>query len=334
VLWGLALVGCGTINADRESYMKDAVYEKERYFGDAVSEPAFSRYELRGKYEVDEGNLNIHIDPVEIYTQEKEEFVVRRKVSYERYGPYGYSPGMCVFKVVMVFDVLFSMIDDDYAEDLQETCYKVYEWKREEQEQPPEKTGVKTVELLARNYQDSSGSLVFQLRADGKRVNKVNLTGFRGKERRGPYSWTVNSWYDFSRLEDDDSLEIEIINRRGKVALDKTLAIAKEDAESVIFKSKYDGIFPLYYTCRLCNANLTDNFYTDARRIIWYSNVYLYKGKMPSYLLLKITDSASSLAIANVLSRATFPLRLIISISRESSSSSREKSYQLFTVQE
>jgi len=279
VLWGLALVGCGTINADRESYMKDAVYEKERYFGDAVSEPAFSRYELRGKYEVDEEKLNIHIDPVEIYTQEKEEFVVRRKVSYERYGPYGYSPGMCVFKVVMVFDVLFSMIDDDNAEDLQETCDKGYEWKREEQEQPPEKTGVKTVELLARNYQDSSGSLVFQLRADGKRVNKVNLTGFRGKERRGPYSWTVNSWYDFSRLEDDDSLAIEIINRRGKVALDKTLAIAKEDAESVIFKSKYDGIFQLYYTCRLCNANLTDNFYTDARRIIWYSNVYLYKGK-------------------------------------------------------
>ena len=115
VLWGLALVGCGTINADRESYMKDAVYEKERYFGDAVSEPAFSHYELRGKYEVDEEKLNIHIDPVEIYAQEKEELVVRRKVSYERYGPYGYSPGMCVFKVVMVFDVLFSMIDDDYA---------------------------------------------------------------------------------------------------------------------------------------------------------------------------------------------------------------------------
>ena len=101
-----------------------------------------------------------------------------------------------------------------------------------------------------------------------KAVNKVNLTGFRGEERRGPYSWTVNSWYDFSRLEDDDFLEIEIINRRGKVALDKTLAIAKEDAESVSFKSKYDGIFQLYYTCRLCNANLTDNFYTDARRII------------------------------------------------------------------
>ena len=139
VLWGLALVGCGTINADRESYMKDAVYEKERYFGDAVSEPAFSHYELRGKYEVDEEKLNIHIDPVEIYAQEKEELVVRRKVSYERYGPYGYSPGMCVFKVVMVFDVLFSMIDDDYAEDLQETCYKVYEWKREIGREPSQR---------------------------------------------------------------------------------------------------------------------------------------------------------------------------------------------------
>lgn len=279
VLWGLELVGCGTINADRKGYMQDHTYEKNRYVGDAVSPEKFSNFELRADYTVSAGKLKLNVDPVEIYTQQKELYVVRNEVSYQRHGPYHYSPTRCVLSVVTVFNVLFAMIDQGYADDLEKLCYKVYEWKREEKELPPEKTGVKTVEVLARNYQDSNGTLGFRLRAGGKLVNKTNLTGFRGEDRHGPYSWTVNSWYDFSRLEDDDSLEIEIINRRGKVALDKTLAIAKEDAESVIFKSKYDGIFQLYYTCRLCNANLTDNFYTDARRIIWYSNVYLYKGK-------------------------------------------------------
>lgn len=272
------LSGCGTINAERESYMVDKVYEKTRYFGDAVSSPEFSHYELRASYKTSDGKLLLNVDPVEINTQKKELYVINNEVSYQRYGPHRYNPALCVFQVVTVFNVLFSIIDDDYADNLKKNCYKVYSWKKNEEELPPEKAGVKAVETVGRNYHDTGGYLKFELFADGKKVNSMNLAGFKGDARSGAYTYTVNDWYDFSRLDENDSLKIKISNVRGSTYITKNLPIRKEDAELLVFKGKYDGAFRLTYTCTKCNANLTDNFYTDQEVFIWATGIYSYKG--------------------------------------------------------
>ncbi|WP_157755417.1 hypothetical protein [Marinobacter salinus] len=284
--------------------MKDKVYVKSHYFGDAISEPEFSHYELRADYEVSDEKLMVSVDPVEIYTQKKERFAIKKEVSYKRYGPIRYSPTRCVISVVGVFPVLFAMIDNGYADSFKKACNKVYEWHREEKELPPEKAGVKAVNLELRDYLDSDGKLNFQLRADGKLVNGVLLTGFKGGDRRGPYSWEINNWYDFSQLDNDDSLDVRIVNVREGKSLIRDLSIKSEDAENLIYKSKYDGIFHLYYYCRLCNANLTDNLYTDQEVLIWKTRNFLYKGDNSlDWVASCIEDRFDHLRHGNVLVR-------------------------------
>jgi len=276
-LWAFALSGCGTINENRESYMKDSVYEKERYLGDAVSDPKFLRYELRGNYVVSEGDLDIYVDPVEVYAQEKEQFVVRKQVSYKRYGPYRYSPARCLFGTLTVFPALFATFDDGLKKDFKKTCYKVYEWEREEKELPAELAGTKTVELVKRNYTDSQGALYFQLFADGRSVDRRRLTGFKGGNRNGAYVWKVNNWFDFSRLGVDSTLKVELKNNRKSKLLRKSMTLTSEEAEALVFKGQYDGVVQYYYVCTKCNADLKKNYYSDTQRIVWYSGKYKYK---------------------------------------------------------
>lgn len=257
--------------------MKDSVYEKERYLGEAVSDPEFLRYELRGKYDVSKGKLDVYVDPVEVYSQEKKQFVVRKKVTYKRYGPYRYSPARCVFGTLTVFPVLFATFDDDYAESLQKTCYKVYEWKRDDKDLPAELAGTKTVELVKRNYTDSQGSLYFYLYADGKQVDRRRLSGFKGEDRNGAYIWSVNNWFDFSQLDDDATLKVAVKNTRKSKVLMNTMGLSSEEAEALVFKGKYDGVVQYYYVCTKCNADLKTNYYSDAQRIVWFSGRYKYR---------------------------------------------------------
>ena len=291
VSMSLLLGGCGTINAERESYMKDSVYEKRRYFGDAVSSPEFSRYEMGLGYEVSDGKLLVRIDPQEIYTQSKELFVVKNAVSYERYGPIRYSPPTCIFSVVTVFNVLFAMIDDNYAESLKKSCYKVYEWDKREKELPPESAGIKTVELVKRDYRDADGRITFFLEADGKRVNQTNLTGFRESNRSGSYEWVVNNWFDFSRLNQGDDLDVIIANQRNKenFILLKKVSISDEDSENLIFQHKFDAVVSFMAACEYCNYQLKalsrlevaefDHLGVDYYYYAWKSDRYFVKGR-------------------------------------------------------
>lgn len=293
VLAGLSslLGGCGTINAERESYMKDSVYEARRYYGDAVSSPAFSRYEMALDYEVSDGNLLVNIDPQEIYTQSKELFVVKKEVSYQRYGPIRYSPPACVISVVTVFNVLFAMIDDDYADSLKKSCYKVYEWSKTEKELPPELAGIQSVELIKRDYRDRDGRLTFFLEADGERINQANLTGFRGNSRSGAYQWEVNNWFDFSRLNQGDDLDIVITNRRNKdrFTLVRKVSISDQDAENLVFQHKFDGVVSFMAACEQCNYQLRqlsplevaefDHLGVDYYYYAWKTYRYFVKGR-------------------------------------------------------
>ncbi|WP_150112580.1 hypothetical protein [Marinobacter nitratireducens] len=307
------LSGCGTYNAKRESYMQDKVYVTKHYFGDAVSEPKFSHYELRADYKVSDDELKVSVDPIEIYTQRKERFAIKKAVSYKRYGPIRYSPTRCVIGVIGVFPVVFALIDNDYADSFKKACNKVYTWEREEKELPPEKAGVEAVSLERRDYRDSDGKLSLQLGVNGKIVNGVFLTGFKGGNRNDAYVWNINNWYDFSQLNNDESLSIKIINDRDGETLVKDLSIKKNESEVLIFKSKYDGVFHLYYYCRLCNANLTDNFYTDQEVLIWRTRSYLYKGDDSlSFVSSCIEDRFDHLRHGNVLVRkASTPKKLM-----------------------
>ncbi len=276
---GFLLSGCGTINAGRPSYMTDRVYEKSRYYGDATSPAKFSHYDMNVSYEISDGDLEVKVDPFEVYTQEKALYAVKVEESYERRGPIRYSPPLCVFSVVTVFPVLFATFDRQIADDLQERCYKVYEWDKKTKPLPDESLGVQTVKFKGRNYRDAEGSLIFHMIVNGKTVSKMGLTGFKGAERKGPYSWTVNDWVDFSGIDEGDALSGSVLNIRNGVYLGKGFKIGKEETETLVYRSKYDGAFRLRYTCRLCNANLTDNFYTDQEVIIWRTNIFNYKGR-------------------------------------------------------
>lgn len=279
VFWLCLLSGCGTVNAERKSYMQDRVYEKNRYHGDATSPARFSHYGLNLDHEVSNGKLKIEVDPYEVYEQEKELYVVKVEETYRRIGPIRYSPPRCVFGVVTVFPVLFASFDRDYADSLKKSCYKVYEWDEVKKELPAEMSGVETVNFQRRNYRDSDGVLLFHMMANGNVVSKMGLTGFNDAERSGSYSWTVNDWYDFSSIEKGEDLSVSVLNKRNNIYLAEKFDISKEDEETLVYRSKYDGAFRLRYTCRLCNANLTDNFYTDQEVMIWRTNVFNYKGR-------------------------------------------------------
>lgn len=272
------LSGCGTVNAERESYMQDRVYEKKRYHGAATSPAKFSHYGLNLDHEVSNGKLKVKVDPYEVYEQEKELYVVKVEQTYKRRGPIRYNPPMCVFSVLTVFPVLFASFDRQYANDMQKLCYKVYVWDEEKKELPAEKIGVEKVSSVGRGYRDADGYLSFQLKANEETINKVTLTGFNGRERNGAYSWTVNDWFNFSSIEEGRDLSVSVINKRNNVYLVEKSNVSREDAETLLYRSKYDGAFRLRYTCRLCNANLTDNFYTDQEVIIWRTGIYQYKG--------------------------------------------------------
>lgn len=278
------LSGCGTINAERKAYMTDSVYEKERYLGGDVSEPRFSHYDLRGKYDVSKGSLKVYVDPLEVYTQEKEQFVVRQEVTYKRYGPYGYSPVGCAFGVVTVFPLLFAIFDDSYARNLKKSCYKVYEWRKKNNDLPAERLGTEEVEIVERNYTDSQVGLYLQIYANGKQVNRQGLSGFSGKERRGAYVWTVNDWFDFSRLDSGAKLRVDITNIRGSKTLSKSMVLTNEESEALVFNGKYDGLVQYYYVCSKCNADLQTNYYSDAQRIVWFSGMYKFKADRGSDL--------------------------------------------------
>lgn len=277
MLLGGLIGGCASINYDRPSYAVDTVVTKGHYLGDPTSEPVFKEYDLYVDYSFEGEDINIQVDPVEIYTQSKSRFVEKEEVYYKRIGPYGYSPPRCFISVVTVFNVLFATFDKGIARDLKKMCNKVYEWERYTRDVDDERLEDKAVTLVGRNYIDSEGAVDFLMRANGNVINHSRLTGFSETNRKGAYSWSINEWYDFSRVDDDASISIELKNKRKRGVVSKTITLSDEDAEAIIFQSKYDGLVQYYYVCSKCNADLSSNYYSDTQRIVWFSNKYKYK---------------------------------------------------------
>ena len=137
------------------------------------------------------------------------------------------------------------------------------------------------MEIVERNYTDSQGGLYLKIYADGKQVNRQGLSGFSGKEMRVAYVWTVNDWFDFSRLDSGAKLRVDITNIRGSKTLSKSMVLTNEESEALVFNGKYDGLVQYYYVCSKCNADLQTNYYSDAQRIVWFSGKYKFK-KLPN----------------------------------------------------
>lgn len=281
VIFGVTffLGGCGTINAQRSGYMNDKVYVSRHYLGEALAEPEFKEYGIKSSYKIKDGELKLYLDPYERYSQLKKRYAVNNKVYYVRTGPHGYSPGKCFFSVVTVLPMVFAVIDSGDRRLIKKWCNKTYEWERKNEELPAVLDGEGREEIIRRDYKDSDGNISAEVKV-GKRAIKVDrLTGFKGVERGGPYVWNLNKIVNFSFFDVGDEVSINIEHyRKGEYFINE-MNLGEEESEEVIFRDKYDGAFRLKYTCRLCNANLKDNFYTDQEVLIWTTGIYYYKGR-------------------------------------------------------
>lgn len=274
---GVVLSGCSTIDAQRPSWAQDSIDVTGSYFGDALSEPEFEGYGLNSSYKVKDGDLKLYLDPYERHLQLKKKYTQRRQIYYVRSGPHQYNPVACVLKIVTVFPLLTATSDFGKRK-LKKQCNKTYDWSMRTKDLPPVEDGVGKAEIITRHYQDSDGSLSAKAKGGEWTLLINRLSGFNNTNRQGPLVWHVNKLVQFAFLDMEDVIELTVVQHRDGKTITNTMTLNEDESEAVIFRSKYDGAFRLKYTCRKCNANLTDNPYTDQEVLIWTTPVYYYKG--------------------------------------------------------